>query len=985
MSLQIALKRIEDCLKYQTTSLNLDLLNLEEIPAEIAKLKHLRELDLSRNQLIEIKCLEQLTELTLLELSGNQLTEIKGLEQLSELTELSLPFNLIKEIKGLEQLRKLTLLDLTDNRISEIRNLEKLTELTELWLNSNQFSEIKGLERLTKLNLLNLAENQLSEIVGLEKLTQLTSLDLSYNRLTEIKGLEQLSKLTILILSSNQITEIKGLNRLSELTALELKSNQLTEIRGLEQLSKLSLLELDHNQIIELPEELLERNLPIWLKIRPSVDVSGSVFVAGNPFKIPPPEVIMQGNTAIRNYFDQRKKSGEELLLEAKLILLGDGRSGKTSLANRLLGKELPAEEDRTQGVSIGVGEYRFDVPGGAAFKLNIWDFAGQDKYKALHQLFYTESSLYVMVAESGNVSTDFNDWLETAKLFGEKSPLLVVLNEFKKGIGMGSFDSEYWKKQFPELLKEVITVNLGTKENFQKAEEYIQFFAQTLPHTKYPFPSNWAAIRSELNKRRKEHFISLKEYLTICKNNQLLERESALILSSVLHKIGDCLHYQQSELLNQLIILNNEWATDAVYKILDDQKIAEVKCGFFDQNDLQRIWDKGEYQDMRPQLLELMKQFRLAYQLPGKEEYVTPPLLPPVRPVNYEWPDTDALELYIEYDFLPKALLTQFIVSRHTDIAENRTLVWRNGVVLDWSNEALAEVSRTKLKGKDAIFIRSQGSNRKGLMTVILKTLRELHSEYSGISCQEKVPCACKGCTAGENKQYYFSYAYLKRAREKGRNEVECHESLETQNVWALLENTFVFERREKGEPLSFKIDVPRQHKPEVRVLKLFIASSSELKPEREKIEQSLSRKADAYRERGFKVKLLIWENSKWIGSSFRSQDNYDKDVKECDFFALLFHSKVGKFSFEEFREAKSRFVDMGNPRIVVFKKDVPLPTNQSREDAESRFDFIELLGENEHFTVDFKNADVLINDLEDVIDKLMRDKEFVTSLEIE
>ena len=289
---------------------------------------------------------------------------------------------------------------------------------------------------------------------------------------------------------------------------------------------------------------------------------------------------VANGNEAVREYYKQHKK-GDELLLEAKLILLGDGRSGKTSLANRLLGKELPAEEDRTQGVDIIIGAYTFPTANGSTFKLNIWDFAGQDKYKTLHQLFYTESSLYVMVAESGNNTIDYNDWFQAAALFGEGSPLLLVLNEFKTGIGMGSFDKTYWKKQFPELLKEVFTSNLKTKANFPIVEEHIQLLAQTLPHTKYTFPSNWAAVRRVLNERRNEQYISLKEYLQICKDNKLPERESALILSSVLHKIGDCLHYQKSELLRQIIILKNEWATEAVYKILDDKEVAEDKCGF--------------------------------------------------------------------------------------------------------------------------------------------------------------------------------------------------------------------------------------------------------------------------------------------------------------------------------------------------------------------------------------------------------------------
>ncbi len=506
------------------------------------------------------------------------------------------------------------------------------------------------------------------------------------------------------------------------------------------------------------------------------------------------------------------------------------------------------------------------------------------------------------MVAESGNMTIDYDDWFQTAALFGEGSPLLLVLNEFKAGIGMGSFDSNYWKKQFPELLKEVFTVNLGTKQNFVAVEEYIRLLAQTLPHTKYSFPSNWAAIRRVLNERRNEQYITLQEYFKICKDNDLPGRESALILSSVLHKVGDCLHYQKSELLKQLIILKNEWATEAMYKILDDKVVAEEKCGFFDLSDLERIWDNAEYEDMRPQLLELMKQFKLAYQLAGKEEFVTPPLLPPASPAGFSWPDFDSLELYIEYEFLPKALLTQFIVTRHADIAEGRTLVWRHGVILKWEDEALAEVSKTKLQGRDAFHIRTQGNNRKEMMTVILKTFRELHADYKGIKYKEKVPCTCDGCRSGKNKQHYFDFLNLKFRLEKGRHEVECDNSLETLNVMELLENTFVFEKFKEGHSLQLKENVLGERHPEIRILNLFLASSNELKDEREKIEQALGRKNKLLRKQGFLIELLIWEDGKHIGRSVRSQDDYNLEIEQCDLFAMLFYSKVGIYSLEEF-----------------------------------------------------------------------------------
>jgi internalin A len=218
----------------------------------LAQLSFITYLDLSYNQLTEIKGLESLTALEVLDLSSNQLAEIKGLESLGALNKLDLSYNRITEIKGLESLTALKVLRLTGNRITEIKGLESLTALEVLYLFSNQLAEIKGLESLCALNELNLSSNQLTEIKGLELLRALNELDLSYNQLAEIKGLESLSALNGLNLSSNQLTEIKGLESLRALNELNLSYNQLTEIKGLESLSALQVLNLFSNQLTEI-------------------------------------------------------------------------------------------------------------------------------------------------------------------------------------------------------------------------------------------------------------------------------------------------------------------------------------------------------------------------------------------------------------------------------------------------------------------------------------------------------------------------------------------------------------------------------------------------------------------------------------------------------------------------------------------------------------------------------------------------------------
>jgi hypothetical protein len=60
------------------------------------------------------------------------------------------------------------------------------------------------------------------------------------------------------------------------------------------------------------------------------------IFVADCPLTVPPPEIVSQGNEAILNYFAERDAGEVDHLYEAKLLILGEGGAGKTSLVRRL-------------------------------------------------------------------------------------------------------------------------------------------------------------------------------------------------------------------------------------------------------------------------------------------------------------------------------------------------------------------------------------------------------------------------------------------------------------------------------------------------------------------------------------------------------------------------------------------------------------------------------------------------------------------------
>ena len=81
------------------------------------------------------------------------------------------------------------------------------------------------------------------------------------------------------------------------------------------------------------------------------------------------------------------------------------------------------------------------------------------------------------------------------------------------------------------------------------------------------------------------------------------------LRLSSYLHDLGICLHFQDDPLLKHTIILKPEWATTAVYKVLDARKVRE-DLGRFTRDDLNDIW-VDDYADKRDEIRDSLLQYK--------------------------------------------------------------------------------------------------------------------------------------------------------------------------------------------------------------------------------------------------------------------------------------------------------------------------------------------------------------------------------------
>ena len=156
--------------------------------------------------------------------------------------------------------------------------------------------------------------------------------------------------------------------------------------------------------------------------------------------------------------------------------------------------------------------------------------------------------------------------------------------------------------------------MNLKTNKNLSRVREEIKHQIQQLKHIGDTLPKSWVNIRRELERIEsveEEDYISLERYLKICQNFGLDTKERALHLSQYLHDLGAFLHFQEDKVLKNLVILKNEWATDAVYTLLDDPVVKDRKMGRFNMEDVRRVWSSKVYEDKTHELLELMMKYK--------------------------------------------------------------------------------------------------------------------------------------------------------------------------------------------------------------------------------------------------------------------------------------------------------------------------------------------------------------------------------------
>lgn len=117
--------------------------------------------------------------------------------------------------------------------------------------------------------------------------------------------------------------------------------------------------------------------------------------------------------------------------LTSKVVLLGDGSVGKTSIKKRFVGLEFEGTYMATMGADFTIKEHKYKAHDGTQViaKFMIWDIAGQTRYNAVRPHYYlgSHSALLVYDVTNFNSVDSILNWVQEFKRI-VKHPVPVTL-----------------------------------------------------------------------------------------------------------------------------------------------------------------------------------------------------------------------------------------------------------------------------------------------------------------------------------------------------------------------------------------------------------------------------------------------------------------------------------------------------------------------------------------------------------------------------
>ena len=746
-----ALEKIEQERADQTGVLDLGNLGLNRLPDQLFELTHLK--------VLLVECFQfgqaygwQEGKFFRKNISSNPntLNQLSGAwERLSSLQHLVIAGIPITDLAPIASLNQLQTLHCRYTEITDLAPIASLNQLQILYCSSTPITDLAPIASLNQLQTLDCSSTQITDLAPIASLNQLQTLDCSSTQITDLAPIASLNQLQRLHCSDTQITDLAPIASLNQLQTLDCSSTQITDLAPIASLNQLQRLHCSYTPITDLapmaPLSLSKidafncplTNLDTALIENPSLQtliVGGGHSIGNFPSAVLSQKLFENCLARVRDHLRDLGENPSPIN-DVKVILLGNGRIGKTQISRRLRGKESDFSLSSTHGIEIRPGIFPIENQDSAELKL--WDFGGQDIYHGTHALFLKTQAVFILVWTPDSENQESHDyqgmtfrnqtlsyWLSyIAKLGGQHNPVIVVQNQCDHNTTPRKappIDPATQDQMGDRLFQ---TLGYSAKDdshrealNHALTRAILDLRSRHRPVMGAPrfavkaTLENWLAedLKQENAKKRRRQRIPFDNFKELCETHSVSGPET---FAEVLHHSG--LVFYQRHLFNGDLILDQSWALDAIYTVLNRDYVInkiQLQNGLFNRQDLgDWIWDKkGHSPDEQNALLQMMKSCGIIFVHNDNynredTQYVAPDLLPE-RSTAFDQNSACMGWLYLKaedetkatfhYPFLSHSL-SRTILSKIGSQAGNMAVYWKYGVLFYGPKESAVVVDQ--------------------------------------------------------------------------------------------------------------------------------------------------------------------------------------------------------------------------------------------------------------------------------------------------
>ena len=445
------------------------------------------------------------------------------------------------------------------------------------------------------------------------------------------------------VLGANNFSELpQNIRYMKELKKLGLKDCNLNVLPDwLSELNALQDIWVDGNPLARLPDSIGQlrnlaklraescrlANLPTSLVQLKNLEM---LELNGNPLNPELAAAYKQGIDAVKEYL-RAKAEAQIVLNEAKLILVGEGEVGKTSLLGALRGDAWIENRPTTHGVEVDIKSLSLTDPdSGTEITLNGWDFGGQNLYRHTHQLFFTAPAIYLVVwnPRRGPAQCRVDEWIKMVKHRAcdetrpdDKPHILVVATHGGPKERLDHIDEAALQEEFGDLIVGFHHVDSKTGCGLDELKQTIAQIAARIPQVGRTVPASWKRVLDAIRQRSNtDAWITYEQFQTLCAD-QDVDLPLAKTYAAILNELGHLIHYGSDTVLRDTVILKPEWLSKAISFVLEDPQV-KAQNGLVRHDRLRHLWDdpaRGEDRyppQLHPVFLKLMERCDLSYQV---------------------------------------------------------------------------------------------------------------------------------------------------------------------------------------------------------------------------------------------------------------------------------------------------------------------------------------------------------------------------------